>query len=209
MPKSKKAGRGSPHPGHGAGGDDESSGHGPQPAPTARAKGPSTPSRRLRSGGLGSTGEASATGGAVGVDGSTAHPQQKVTAGADDDPPPEPDDPPPAPSEPLTGAQLPQHTEPQTKTDPKDRGGGKGPPSQDEDEDLHFPLFDSGSGVEQGGLSTPMTTFLDQNSTVLYNRNPTTDNDTVIALHTHVSSIEQKMKELEREKQESLEALRQ
>jgi len=54
-----------------------------------------------------------------------------------------------------------------------------------------------------------MTTFLDQNSTVLYNRNPTTDNDTVIALHTHVSSIEQKMKELEREKQESLEALRQ
>ena len=145
----------------------------------------------------------------MGVDGSTECPQQKVTAGADDDPPLEPDDPPPAPPEPLTGAQLPQDTEPQTKPDPKDRGGGKGPPSQDEDEDLHFPLFDSGSGVEQGGLSTPMTTFLDQNSTVLYNRNPTTDNDTVIALHTHVSSIEQKMKELEREKQESLGALRQ
>ena len=167
MPKSKKAGRGSPHPGRGAGGDDESSGHGPQPAPTARAKGPSTPSRRLRSDGLEPIGEATATGGAVGVDGSTAHPQQKVT---DDDPPPAPGDPPPAPPAlpgPPAGAQLPQGTEPQTKPDPKDRGGGKGPPSQDKDEDLHFPLFDSGSGVEQGGLSTPMTTFLDQNSTVL------------------------------------------
>ena len=86
----------------------------------------------------------------MGVGGSTEHPQQKVTAGADDDPPPEPDDPPPAPPEPLTGAQLPQHTEPQTSTDPKDRGGGKGPPSQEEDED--FSLFHSGSaiGIQQG-----------------------------------------------------------
>ena len=61
----------------------------------------------------------------MGVDGSTEHPQQKVTAGADDDPPPEPGDPPPAPPGPLTGAQLPQHTEPQTSTDPRTGGGVK------------------------------------------------------------------------------------